>query len=125
MDLLEGYRDPDLNAMNQEQLIVLVHRVIHLIQADRLLSEAVFHYTPAEMDEFIRLVQAALSARQESKLHMIQLIEALYGDPILRELFAASTDVPSQRIHKRAKIGGRRRTKRRRTVHYVRAGKHR
>lgn len=120
MDLIRGYtepKQPDLDAMSQEERIGLVHSMIHLIEADRLLSEAVFHYTPAEMDDFIRLIQTALSARQGSKPHMIELIEVLYGDPSLRELWAASRNVPSQRLHKRARHGGRRKTHVRRQKH--------
>ena len=116
MDLIQGYVDPDLNMMTKQQLIGLVGRIINLIENDRELSERVFHYTPAEMDEFILRIHAALSARQESRLHMIQLVEALYGDPTLRELNEASMNISSQRIHKRAryaKHGGRRKTRRR------------
>jgi len=108
MELLEGYKDPDLYAMSQGQLVGLVHGIINLINSDRVLSEAVFHYTPAEMDKFIDLIQIALAARQASKPDMVELVEVLYGDPVLRELKESSTNVTSQRIHKRARYGGRR-----------------
>ena len=113
MDLIQGYVDPDLSKMTIEKLMGLVHRIINLINNDRNLSESVFNYTPAEMDEFIRRIHAALSARIESKPDMIELVQALYGNPTLRELNEASMNTSSQRLHKRRRTGGRRRTRRR------------
>ncbi len=105
MEFIKEYEDPNLEEMTKAQLIALVHRTIHLITSDRVLSEAVFNYTPSEMDGFIELIQNALSARK-NKPELIELIEALYGDPSLRELYAASKNNVSQRIHKRARRGG-------------------
>ena len=114
MDLIQGYVDPDLNKMSNVELIGLVHHIINLIEKDRDLSESVFNYTRAQMTEFVRNIQLALSARKESNRDMIELVEALYGDPNLRELNEASRNISSQPLHKRRRTGGRRRTRRRR-----------
>ena len=96
MDLIKGYRDPGLNSMSQQQLVGLVHRVIALLRTDKALAENVFDYTPAEMEEFIQEIEYTLHKIHRFKPEMIELVEALYGDPKLRELYATSRNEYSQ-----------------------------
>ena len=116
MDLIKGYEEPDLNSMSQRQLIGLVHRVIALLRKDKDLAEDVFDYSPREMETFIREIEQTLHKIYRSKPYMIELVEALYGDPKLRELYATNTNGYSRQFHsaKRRKLGGGRTRRQRR-----------
>ena len=114
--MIKGYEEPDLNSMSQRQLIGLVHRVIALLRKDKDLAEDVFDYSPREMETFIREIEQTLNKIYRSKPYMIELVEALYGDPKLRELYATNTNGYSRQFHsaKRRKLGGGRTRRQRR-----------